>query len=90
MPSSARLRLGEKWRVEVDINHIHHLRVALGIAVNELPVSPDTLLRIERTGHASLATVAKLATALHITPGELIIWYPVPDEWPDTLAGRGG
>ena len=41
---------------------------------------------LRRTGHCNLTTLARLASALSVEPGELLVWYPVDKSEPDTVS----
>lgn len=79
----------EKWRLEVDADYIHQLRLALGQPLSEFcrrsGVSVNALHNISTNRSATLPIIARLATYLQVQPGELIVWYPVPKEWPDRI-----
>lgn len=82
----------EKWHVEIDMDYVHQLRIALNLSAAELArgagIDPSSFSLLGRNRNATFATVAKLATYLQVQPGELIIWYAVPKETPDVLARR--
>jgi len=89
MTKIVRLGPDEKWRIEVDMNYVHQLRIALNQSIDEfskaIPIDLDTLNRMTRTGEASFMMVARLATYLQVQPGELIIWFPVPRGAPERI-----
>lgn len=83
-----RLSPDEKWRIEVDANLLNELRLAMGWTWTELSLksgaNKDTVWAMRHRGTSTLRSIAKVATALQIQPGELIIWFPVPRSYPDS------
>lgn len=82
-----RLAPDEKWRIEVDANLINELRLAMGWTWTELSLKSGarkkTIWDMRHKGTCLLSAIAKVATAFQIQPGELIIWFPVPRDYPD-------
>lgn len=84
---SVRLADDEKWRIEVDVNYLEQLRLLAGVPICKLAqltgVSYDTYARILVNGEATLRTIARIATYYNVQPGEMLVWMPVPKDFPD-------
>lgn len=85
---------GQKWRIEIDINRLDALRRVSRLTLKKMEeqklCDPETYRRIMRTGIASLHIVARFATHFNISPGELIVWFPVPGSQPERVKlGKG-
>lgn len=87
MKSEVRLAPNEKWRIEIDFNYLEQLRLAMGYKIVDLQkagvISTPAYNYLRLRGRATMGTVEKLATYFQIQPGELLVWFPVPKDFPD-------
>jgi transcriptional regulator with XRE-family HTH domain len=78
---------GHVWRLEVDGEYIHALRIARGWTVKKMAevtgIPYGTLYTIIYSRTTNLRMIARLASVLGVPPTELIVYYPIPHEYVD-------